>query len=472
MWCFSSAFPEQGAYEDFVALFRPTINLPPGAHPPIRQWKAEIDPDHDEEHFALSFKSTQFEPVDTPYNLHDLHDVISSAALNELDLDSRLANRQSDFEMRLARALHPVLLSNFLDSAPSVFSPSSAPLQTELGILSAVVDIYRNLYGALLQSAKTDSNTGFLLDSLQVILERMAPYFPFLSSPLIRRDVQVEQALQDLNIVYCELTSLLILTHTTQHVAPSNSKRRDGNSITVQTSQVKDYIARLMSGVSLSTHMVGRHISAQDYAALLPTLWMLLNSNVEHNSEDGSADTLSALLDHGLQVSSTAAVKRPTVDFLARLIHLETAPRYIGTFKISTDATCLQKIEQWVLHLPKTLWELGDTDVPCTEVILRFLLRLFQRHSPLANTNIGSQLCARLIPYFTITHPTRGTLPGPFTKLGDPALQRLALDAIATITTFVPVSSRQPLDAAVRHAVEGSQVAYWTEVTRSVVCSA
>lgn len=131
---------------------------------------------------------------------------------------------------------------------------------------------------------------------------------------------QIEQALQDLNIVYCELTSLLILTHASQHVAPSNSKRRDGNSITMQTSQVKDYIARLLSGVSLSTHMVGRHITAQDYVALLPTLWMLLNSNVEHNDEDGGADTLSALLDHGLQVSSTATAKRPTADFLARLI--------------------------------------------------------------------------------------------------------------------------------------------------------
>ena len=66
--------------------------------------------------------------------------------------------------------------------------------------------------------------------------------------------------------------------------------------------------------------MVGRHISAQDYVALLPTLWMLLNSNIEHSSEDGGADTLSALLDHGLQVSSTAAVKLPTVEFLVRLI--------------------------------------------------------------------------------------------------------------------------------------------------------
>jgi len=99
MWCFSSAFPEQGAFEDFDALFRPTINLPPGAQPPVRRWKAEIDPDDDEEHFALNFKSMPFEPVDTPYNLQDLHDVISSAALNDLDLDSRLANRQSDFEM-------------------------------------------------------------------------------------------------------------------------------------------------------------------------------------------------------------------------------------------------------------------------------------------------------------------------------------------------------------------------------------
>ena len=66
--------------------------------------------------------------------------------------------------------------------------------------------------------------------------------------------------------------------------------------------------------------MVGRHISAQDYVALLPTLWMLLNSNIEHSSEDGGADTLSALLDHGLQVSSTATVKLPTIEFLVRLV--------------------------------------------------------------------------------------------------------------------------------------------------------
>jgi len=85
-------------------------------------------------------------------------------------------------------------------------------------------------------------------------------------------------------------------------------------------SQVKDYVVRLLSGVSISSHTVARHITAQDYVTLLPTVWMLLNGNLEHHSVDEGVGTLGALLDHGLHVSSAAATKRPTVDFLVRLI--------------------------------------------------------------------------------------------------------------------------------------------------------
>lgn len=100
-WCLSSAFPEPRAYEAFDALFRQTLNLPPGARPPIRQWKAEIDSDDDDddEHFAFNCKSAHFDSVDASYSLQDLHDVILSTTLNGLDLDSQLGNRQSDFEM-------------------------------------------------------------------------------------------------------------------------------------------------------------------------------------------------------------------------------------------------------------------------------------------------------------------------------------------------------------------------------------
>jgi hypothetical protein len=65
----------------------------------MRRWKAEIDPDDDDEQFAFKCKSTQFESVDVAYTLQDLQGVIPSTTLNELDLDSQLPNRQSDFEM-------------------------------------------------------------------------------------------------------------------------------------------------------------------------------------------------------------------------------------------------------------------------------------------------------------------------------------------------------------------------------------
>jgi hypothetical protein len=49
---------------------------------------------------------------------------------------------------------------------------------------------------------------------------------------------------------------------------------------------------------------------------------MLLSSDLKHGvTEEGeNIDIFSVLLDHGLHVSSGAAAKRPTVDFLVRLL--------------------------------------------------------------------------------------------------------------------------------------------------------
>ena len=91
-------------------------------------------------------------------------------------------------------------------------------------------------------------------------------------------------------------------------------------SIQKQVSQVQSYVARLLRGASISSYTVARRITAQDYMAVLPTIWMLLNSNLAHGGVDEDVDTLSALLDHALQVSSTATAKQVTVNFLVRLI--------------------------------------------------------------------------------------------------------------------------------------------------------
>jgi pre-rRNA-processing protein IPI1 len=44
-------------------------------------------------------------------------------------------------------------------------------------------------------------------------------------------------------------------------------------------------------------------------------------------------------------------------------------PQYTGTFKVNNNVEGLQKIEEWVIDLPKTLWELGGTNISCAEVV-------------------------------------------------------------------------------------------------------
>jgi hypothetical protein len=143
-WCLSSAFPEPRAYEAFDALFRQTINLLPGARPPIRQWKAEIDSDDDDddEPFALNCKSAHFDSVDASYSLQDLHDVIFSSTLNDLDLDSQLGNRQSDFEMVCFTS--NVIISTY-EKISSVWHGHSIPFSCQISLIQLPPSSHRAL---------------------------------------------------------------------------------------------------------------------------------------------------------------------------------------------------------------------------------------------------------------------------------------------------------------------------------------
>jgi pre-rRNA-processing protein IPI1 len=116
--------------------------------------------------------------------------------------------------------------------------------------------------------------------------------------------------------VFCELTSLLVLASSAPLVTQPDTKKRNGTSIQTQVSQVKDFVTCLLRGVSMSPNTVGRQITAQEYMAILPTLWMLLSSC---DSVD-DIDIICVLLDHARRASSAAAAKRPTVDFLVRLM--------------------------------------------------------------------------------------------------------------------------------------------------------
>ncbi|ETW87294.1 hypothetical protein HETIRDRAFT_59338 [Heterobasidion irregulare TC 32-1] len=461
-WYYASSFSSQEAYRSFDTLLRSTSQNLPGDTPQVRYWKPEIELEAGDERFIGSFSHVD-SSADVPLTFQECSDFMSKSTFADM-IKSDSSQLSSDYESRLARALHPTLLSTFIDCSPVVFSPSLPPREMELGLIVASAEIYRTLDGHLLQNPEIKKST--VREDLKALLGHMATHFPFQLSAVIRRDIKTEHAFQDLNLIYCELTSLLVLASAQHPEKPPTTRgkaRITGPALagasSLRVERVGEYVVAVLRGEALSSHTVARPIPAQAYIALLPTIWSLLNSTPEL-----SGPVLEATIDHAMRCPSMSAVKRSTVEFVSRLVLLESCPQYTGVFKLSQFPTESQKIEQWISQLPKTLWELGTEDPTTTETILRFLLRLFQLRSAFVHSEVLEAVRSRLVPYFIIAHPTRGALPGPYTKLERPTLRTLALDVVATLFRLGGVEER--LDSAARIAVTGTaQEQYWVEIT-------
>lgn len=76
-----------------------------------------------------------------------------------------------------------------------------------------------------------------------------------------------------------------------------------------------------------------------------------------------------------------------------------------------------------------------------------------------------SSLRTRLAPYFVISHATRGTLLGPYSKIPPASpLRRLVLDVVVTI---ISRGGRDGLVSAVDEAVKGTEEqSYWISMRR------
>ncbi|KAI6162256.1 hypothetical protein EDD17DRAFT_598024 [Pisolithus thermaeus] len=389
-----------------------------------------------------------------------------------------------DFLMHLARALHPTLIASYLDCAPVIFSPGINPSDTDLQSLTAAMEITRTLYSAVLQDASQCSEAATHCADLKALLGPLAGYFPFKPA---HRDAKVEQTFQNLSVIYCELVSLLVLVSSLPVLEPSPQEDNRTRSslphtkvdkkLQVQTESIRIYAVRLLKGEGESDVQLPRPLTPTVYIALLPSIWALLNHvdvpNI-HSDEVVSSTVLSAVLEHATRTASSSAVKHLTIEFVARLLLLEKERGYVGFFK-PRGAVAEEKWLQWILHLPRVLWELGDSNLATSVTLIQALLRLLQRGSFVIRNEHIASLCARLVPFYTITHPSRGKIPGPFRKLAmsSPRAGRLALDLSATllaeraknVSADGSSSSYQDLDDAIRAAVKDTvEEEYWAHL--------
>ncbi|KAK2461854.1 hypothetical protein APHAL10511_006317 [Amanita phalloides] len=406
-WFFSQAFGTVEFYGTFNSLLRPAAQ---GYNSNTRLWCSE-------EQFDEGF-------VHHPSTMEVI--AAESWTLDDLSEDRRgfgplltVDSLDYDYLARLARNLQPVLVSTFLDCAPVVFSPSERPSETSLQLLLAVSQVLQSLYGSLLRRRSAPHNDA--ISDLSTMLGYMAPYFPF-----------EYQALQGLNVIFCELVALHRFAMDNSDSARRKQKSPSGHesdALSKCMASVSDYIVRLLRGEALSSVQVGRSLTPDAYVTLEPAIWFLLDSHFLGCAEQ--QEIFNAIIDHGLKTPSRSATKRPSIEFIARLILLDTVPWYQGNFKTGRSTHMDKKFEEWMSHLPQCLWELGATNVPMTEMILRILLRLLQRKPSLVP---AGALGSKFIPYFSTNHAVRGRLPGPYTKLPLSAdLRRLTLDVIVTL---------------------------------------
>jgi pre-rRNA-processing protein IPI1 len=196
-----------------------------------------------------------------------------------------------DPSQKIARTLHPVLLSAYLDAAPSAFAPGGLPSDHDLGIVSAVTAIAHVLYGALLRRPIA-SNTAVALDDLQTLLGHMSPHFPFRAGTGAGSDAPA--------LSFCALAALLALRRP---------KAR------VHARRVAEYVVRVLdAGAANTADGLARPVGAHTYGALVPTVWALANG------DEGSADVVRAVLEHALRVPATSATSALAVEFVARLV--------------------------------------------------------------------------------------------------------------------------------------------------------
>ncbi|KAF9583273.1 hypothetical protein BGW38_009857 [Lunasporangiospora selenospora] len=131
----------------------------------------------------------------------------------------RLANIKS-----LITSFHPLLLSIWLDTAPSVFGSTTAIHSNEaLTVVRLTLMTWGILWrAALAKPKKREAETKQEKDAeaeeekwideyLQSLLRHVLVYFPFGKDTVGVTDSKVAAVLQDMNITYCELTSLFLL---------------------------------------------------------------------------------------------------------------------------------------------------------------------------------------------------------------------------------------------------------------------
>lgn len=257
-------------------------------------------------------------------------------------------------------SLHSLLLSTFLDSAPTAFSPSAATssassLDVHLQMLSSITTLV-SLLGLSTLRASPTAQTPAVRQAIETMLKHMRVYFPFSEKTLQQRSSKDEAALVKMELDYASLTSLLAQPPKTICVPPRSKSdgpkdrakavedafkraRKSGEGKRKAVEEVAAWVVSLLRGErTTATSPLGVNVNKATYLDLRECIWALLllpppgspKKNVDPDAEreekvDVPGLVLGALVDHYLRLASVDPVKKLGAEFIGRLCLVRVA---------------------------------------------------------------------------------------------------------------------------------------------------
>lgn len=288
------------------------------------------------------------------------------------------------------------------------------------------------------------------------------------------------------------------MTKEFERVARARSGRDEEN-----LRRVADWLADLLVSFSLprmegiltlrqsDADVLRPALSPHSYLALLPIIWSLMTGSsfvpVDQDHASISADVCESFLEHLLRASSGSPTRRLGNEFVIRMVMVSPPPGWcrlirliferpqvhespypVLPFFIPAASTSHQLLQRWLESLPRVVWELDTKDEKATSTIFDFLLWLQQRETKLFDPVTLDAVAARLHPFFHLDHPSRGAIPGPWTRLETESLRLLALDAAYTWKSRGENKLAEAVDKAVCHPGLDAERAHWESLKRVV----
>lgn len=369
-------------------------------------------------------------------------------------------------------ALHSLLLSTFMESAPSAFAPSGSSDETALSLCAECAELVRLFANALLTSyGPPDPAVRALFGDF---LKRMTGWFPFDKRPAS----PAADTLFALSLNYARLATLLAPAPpkvvpkregwrarvraieaawaTMRPSAPSGERGKKEGGRKANDAALAAAADWVVDALTPSSDALAPQLPAQGYADLLPVVWSLLLL-----PPDGETSMLEALVSATLKQGGATAKRRASDALLMKVVrtHEDAFSRDPLFVPLSSPARSL--MAQWIGSIPRTLWELGNRDAQASAALLHFLLEVSPSRrrfeAPYSLVAVDGALAGKLAPFFHLVHPSRGAMEGPWAQL--PAQeQRLALD-VARVWAAEDASGR--LANAVARAVGGQSAPGW-----------